>query len=67
MTVSATAMRAGDRVAYRGVAVTILRDGEPHEDRFGQPQVWYWAKREDTNAEGYFPFGTTTTLQLERV
>lgn len=47
----------GDRYTYNGTVVEILRDREPHRDRFERDQIKYWARREDTNAEGWVIFG----------
>lgn len=39
------------------VTVTILRDAEPTEDLFGRKMRKFWARREDTQQEGYISFG----------
>jgi hypothetical protein len=52
-----TTFRVGDSFAHAGVNVTVLRGGEPFQDRFGRTLTGYWCRRNDTGAEGYVPFG----------
>jgi hypothetical protein len=37
--------------------VTLLKDVEEGEDRFGRPLLKFWGRREDTGVEGYMSFG----------
>jgi hypothetical protein len=58
--ISPAKLKPGDRITgYRGdVVVTVLGEKEPHTDRFGRSGLFkYWARREDTGAEGYITFG----------
>jgi len=60
-------MRAGDRVRWFGVPLTIMRDAEECRDIFGRTEMRYWAKREDTAEEGYVHCGLSAVLDLERL
>lgn len=70
-----THIRVGDRFVYRAggadgdVTVEILRERDADRvDLFGRPLQSWWARREDTGAEGYLDFGFgLDTLPLERV
>jgi hypothetical protein len=60
-TLSPARMKPGDRFLYPRnepkTAVTVLRERESWEDRFGRPMFRYWCRREDTGGEGWMPFG----------
>lgn len=71
-TVLCTQMQMGDRVLYRApgegdIPIVIVRGAEDCLDIFGRTMMHYWAKREDTNQEGFITFGLRATLELERI
>lgn len=58
-----TNIKAGDWILHRGVNVEILRDAEPTKDRFNRDMVRFWARRTDTDAEGWITFGPDATVE----
>jgi hypothetical protein len=67
-------MQMGDRVLYCGgwskqvdISIVIVRGAEECLDIFGRTEMRSWARREDTDQEGYIFFGLRATLELERV
>lgn len=57
-------LRAGHHIVYASTPVTILGAPEPHADRFGQPLLKVWARREDTGAEGWITYGHNILVEL---
>ncbi|MBS4102389.1 hypothetical protein [Tsukamurella paurometabola] len=49
-----------------GVKVTILRVDGMTEDRFGRPMHKWWCKRDDTGAEGWFTWGPSADIHIEK-
>lgn len=70
--VEAHTLRRGDEIVREGVHVTILRDAENTRDYFGRPMIRFYARRHDTDEEGYMTFGKkglvrrVLTLQLDK-
>ena len=59
-TIHASDLVPGDRILGPGdVPVTILDHPEDGTDLFGRNMIRYWARREDTGAEGFMSFGRT--------
>jgi hypothetical protein len=58
---SVAILRPGDRFAYRyldeDLTVEVLRASEMATDYFGRPVVRFWAKRLDTQEEGFMSYG----------
>ena len=68
----AASLKTGDVVLieYLGTDIrcTILRDAEPGRETVwplaGRPCVRFWARREDTGAEGYMTYGPNGVARL---
>ena len=52
--------------AVLNVRNTILRDRAPYRDRFGREMFRYWARREDTGAEGWMTYGPGAMVRRAR-
>lgn len=60
-------LQPGDVIAGpNGAEVTILRERESWQDRFGRDMFRYWARRADTGAEGWMPYGPAGKVALIR-
>jgi hypothetical protein len=55
---NASELSTGDVFLREGVRVTVVRDAEPAQNRFGLTWFQLWCRREDTGAEGYCTFGS---------
>ncbi len=56
-TLDPQSLQVGDRFAYQGTVVEVLRPATTATDRFGRPMLEYWCRRADTGAEGVMWFG----------
>lgn len=54
------------RFLYRDTEVVTLKTPEKWQDQFGQSLLRLWARRTDTNAEGWVTFGPNAVIELTR-